>query len=137
MLRTLGPLQENAPIETKELALSLADLIDERQGEDIVVLDVSGPLAIADYFVIATARNSRHANAMARELSMLAKSGGAAFRRLSGVDTESGWVLLDFDTVVVHLFDAEKRAFYARESRWSAVPRVPVGAQPRAATPQS
>lgn len=85
--------------------------------------------------MIATARNARHANAMARELSMIAKSAGAAFRRLSGVDTESGWVLLDFDTVVVHLFDAEKRAFYALESLWSDVPRVPFEARPRAATP--
>lgn len=85
--------------------------------------------------MIATARNARHANAMARELSMIAKTAGAAFRRLSGVDTESGWVLLDFDTVVVHLFDAEKRAFYALESLWSDVPRVPFEAKPRAATP--
>lgn len=97
-----------------------------------MVLDVSGPLAIADYFVIATARNPRHANAMARELSMAAKAAGVAFRRISGVESESGWVLLDFDLVVVHLFDAETRDFYGLENLWSDVPRLPFEAKPRA-----
>jgi ribosome-associated protein len=86
--------------------------------------------------VIATARNARHANAMARELSMAAKAAGVAFRRISGVESESGWVLLDFDLVVVHLFDAEKRAFYNLENLWSDVPRVPFEARPRAAAEQ-
>lgn len=126
-----SPEQETDPIEPKELALSLADLIDERQGEDIVILDVSGPLAIADYFVIATARNSRHAQSMARELMQAVKSAGCAFRRVSGAESESGWVLLDFDFVVVHLFDAQRRDFYGLENLWSDVPRVPFEARPR------
>lgn len=125
------PQQETEPIEPKELALSLADLVDERQGEEIVILDVSGPLAIADYFVIATVRNTRHAQSLARELAQAAKTAGCAFRRMSGADSESGWVLLDFDLVVVHLFDAERREFYSLENLWSDVPRVPFQARPR------
>lgn len=76
--------------------------------------------------MIATARNFRHAQSLARELMQSAKDAGCAFRRVSGLESDrSGWVLLDFDLVVVHLFDAERRAFYALESLWNDVPRVP------------
>ena len=99
-------------------------MIDERQGDDIVILDVSGPLAIADYFVIATARNDRHAQAIARELLRAGKAAGHLRRHAAGLEGESGWVLLDFDDVVVHVFVAEKRDFYALEALWSDVPRL-------------
>lgn len=115
------------------MALSVAELVDERQGENIVVLDVSGPLAIADYFVIATARNPRHAHALAREILKAAKAGGARNNRVSGLEDDGGWVLIDLDWVVVHLFDAEKRAFYDLESLWSDAESVPFVAKERAA----
>ena len=85
---------------------------------------MSGPLAIADYFVVATTRNQRHAESLARELIPFAKHQGITKRHVSGTDSECGWVLLDFDLVVVHLFDAERRAFYALDDLWGDVPRV-------------
>jgi len=116
--------QETGPIEARELTLQLADLIDERQGEDIVILDVSGPLAIADYFLIATARNSRHARALAREVAQTAKALGARHRHTAGLEGESQWVLLDLGEIVVHLLQPKQRDFYALEALWSDVPRV-------------
>ncbi|MEO0479092.1 MAG: ribosome silencing factor [Planctomycetota bacterium] len=120
------------PIDAKQFALDLADLLDENYAGDLAILDVSGPLAIADYFVVATARNSRHAHALARLLMPIAKSQGASFRRQAGLQQkgsggnggDSGWALLDFDLVVVHLFDEERRAFYALEDLYADVPRV-------------
>jgi ribosome-associated protein len=53
------------------------------------------------------------------------KAAGSLRRSAAGIDGESGWVLLDFDSVVVHLFDAETRRFYALESLWSDLPRIP------------
>lgn len=75
--------------------------------------------------MIATTRNARHAQSLARELMLAAKVAGGAFRRISGLDTESGWVLLDLDLVVVHLFDRQTREFYALESLWNDVPKLP------------
>lgn len=90
-----------------------------------MILDVSGPLVIADYFVIATAKNPRHARALALEVDALLRTQGRRHRNAAGLETENPWVLLDFDDVVLHVFTPEARAFYALESLWADVPRVP------------
>ncbi len=126
-------LQTRAPIKAREFALEIADLIDERQGHAIAILDVSGPLVIADYFVIATARNRRHAVALAREVSLIGKAAQTTRRGTAGMEGESGWILLDFDEVIVHLFDLETREFYGLENLWSDVPRVAFTAKERPA----
>ena len=100
-------------------------MVDDKQGRDILVLDISRPLAIADYFVIATARNNRHARAMARDLDLSMKHKGVLRRNLAGLDGDGGWVLLDFNTVVVHVFSAEAREFYGLENLWADVPQIP------------
>ena len=107
------------------MALAAAELLDSRQATDIRILDVSGPLAIADFFVIAIARNRRHALAMARELTMSMKSQACPRLNAAGLEGESGWILLDFDEVVVHCFLAETREFYSLESLWADVPVLP------------
>ncbi len=112
---------------TKQLALTIAQRLDEKQAKDIVILDVSGPLVIADYFVIATVQSTRQGQAMATELDLEHKLlRGRRRRNTGGLETEeSTWVLLDFDDVVVHLFLPEARSYYALESLWADVPRLP------------
>jgi ribosome-associated protein len=112
---------------TTQTALAIAQHLDEKQATDIVVLDVSGPFVIADYFVIATVHSTRQAQALAKELDLENKATrGRRRRNTGGLETEeSNWVLLDFDDVVVHLFLPEARAYYALESLWADVPRVP------------
>lgn len=107
------------------MALAAAETLDSRQATDIRILDVSGPLAIADFFVIATARNRRHAQALANELSMSMKAQSCPRLNTAGLEGESGWVLLDFDEVVVHCFLEETREFYSLESLWADVPVLP------------
>ncbi len=116
------------------MALTLADLIHENQGTEVTILDVSGPLAIADFFVIATARNSRHAQATARILAQTLKAKGKLRRNAAGLDGDCNWILLDFDEVVVHMFTEEGREFYALESLWADVPVVPFTPKPLSPT---
>jgi ribosome-associated protein len=111
-------------IEAKELARQIAEVIDEKQGADIQILDVSGPLVIADHFVVASARNPRHARAIASEVVYAMKQLARPCRHAAGNEGESNWVLLDFDDVVVHIFQDEARAFYDLESLWADVPRL-------------
>jgi ribosome-associated protein len=118
---------------TRELALTIARFLDQKQATDIALLDVSGPLVITDYFVIATVRSSRQALAIAKELDSLMKHQGHRRRNPGNLDGEEpSWVLRDYDDVVVHLFQAEARAFYDLESLWADAPRVPFTAEPRA-----
>ena len=118
-------MSDTRDFDSKDLALQLAEIIDEKQGTDILILDVARRLAIADYFVIATARNIRHAQALGRELDMTVKHLGHQRRNLAGLHGQAGWVLLDFNTVVVHVFSQESRDFYRLENLWEDVPRIP------------
>ena len=112
---------------TTRMALEIAERLDQKQATDIVVLDVSGPLVIADYFVVATVQTTRQGQALAKALDMAHKAQrGRRRRNTGGLETEdSNWVLLDFDDIVVHLFLPEARAYYGLESLWADVPRLP------------
>ena len=121
------PARTPSPAAT-ELAKTAAAFLLEKQAEEIAILDVSGPLAIVDYFVLATVKNTRQAQAIARELDLEVKhTRGSRKRNGGGLETEdSNWVLLDFDDVVVHLFLPEARRYYGLESLWADAPRLPL-----------
>ncbi len=112
---------------TTALALTIAQRLAEKQAKDIVVLDVSGPFVISDYFVIATVQSTRQAQSIAKELDVEIKATrGRRRNNTGGLETEeSNWVLLDFDDIVVHVFLPEAREYYGLETLWADVPRVP------------
>ncbi len=106
-----------------ELAFAAARTVAENQGKNVKVLDMREQTAIFDYFVIATGTSQRQLRAMSDAVSdELEKKLGD--RRLSTEGYEqSRWILCDYGSVVVHLFDEEARDFYALEDLW-------VGAKP-------
>ena len=86
---------------------------------DIVLLDIRGVSLIADYFVIATASNERQANAILRDLSeKLVDEYGRKPLHTEG-KPDSGWVLLDFGDVIVHVFSPSQRTFYNLDQLWA------------------
>lgn len=100
-----------------ELARRIVDLLTERQAEDVVLLDLRQVATFTDYFVIATALNERHMEALLDAFDKeLAREGFAALRREG--EANSGWVLVDFGAVVVHIFTPAERAFYDLEGLW-------------------
>ncbi len=112
-------------IEPAELARKVVDLLSDRQAEDVVLLDISGVSSFADFFVIASAQNPRHMNALIDAFEKdLANEGARALRREG--DSNSGWVLVDLGAVIAHLFSQEDRAFYNLEGLWTraGVPAV-------------
>jgi ribosome-associated protein len=106
--------------EALGLARRVVDLASDKQASDIVLLDIRGISLIADYFVICTAGSERQASAILKELGDRLLD---EFRR-KPLHTEgkadSGWVLLDFGDVIVHVFSPEQRAFYNLEELWAA-----------------
>lgn len=108
-----------------ELAKIAANAADSKQAQDIVALDVSGPLPLADIFVIASGRSEINVRAIADEvMDQMAQAGARVIRR-EGL-TEGRWVLLDFGDVVVHVFHDEDRFYYNLERLWKDCPVVPV-----------
>jgi ribosome-associated protein len=111
--------------ESQELARRIVDLLSDRQADDIVLLDIHDIASFTDQFVIATAQNPRHMNALIDAFDRdLAREGFKSLRREG--ESSSGWVLVDFGSVVAHIFTPEDRAYYNLEGLWSraGVPAV-------------
>jgi ribosome-associated protein len=101
------------------LAAAAAQVALDNRGQDVLVLDVSRQTAIFDYFVLATGASRRQLHAIADEIDDRLQS-ELGDRRL-GVEgfEESRWIVLDYGSVVVHLFDEEMRTYYDLESLWA------------------
>lgn len=108
-----------------DLAKVAARAADDKQGVDIVALDVSGPLPLADAFVLVTGRNERNVQAIASEVEDRMIEAGAKPLRREG-RAEGRWVLLDFGDVVVHVFHEEERLYYSLERLWKDCPVIPL-----------
>ena len=96
----------------------LVDTIVDKKGSDIILLDLREYATFADYFLISNGENERQLNALADEIALRAKKQveTAAFG-IEGV-ASSGWLLIDFGDLVVHLFSPQKRDYYGLEDIW-------------------
>jgi ribosome-associated protein len=90
----------------------------EKQASDIVLLDMKGECTFADYFVICSGDNSHQIQAIAEEIEARLKAVGIRVLHSEGAMT-SGWVLLDFGSLVVHIFTPADREFYSLEKLWT------------------
>jgi ribosome-associated protein len=95
----------------------VVDAIAERLGSDIVMLDMQGISLLADYFVLCNAESTPQFNAILDEVQKQVKAAGGRLLHVEG-EPDSGWVLLDYGSVVVHIFDPELRAYYNLEELW-------------------
>ena len=98
---------------------------DAKKAEDLVALDVAGPLPLTDAFLLATGDNERNVLAIAGAVEdALIEAGTKPIRREGR--TEGRWVLLDFGDLVVHVFHQEDRLFYSLERLWKDAPVIPL-----------
>ena len=98
---------------------------DSTSGEDLVALDVSGPLPLTDVFLLVTGRSERNVLSIASEVEDKLIEFGAKPLRREGRQ-EGRWVLLDFGDLVVHVFHEEDRMYYSLERLWKDCPVLPV-----------
>lgn len=110
--------------EALRWAVTAAAAADERKAEDVVVIDVGDLMSVTELFVITHGRNARQVRAVFEGVEEGVKSvGGPSPLSVEGAEQRQ-WVLLDFGAFVVHVFDAERRAFYQLESLWSDCPAL-------------
>jgi ribosome-associated protein len=111
--------QRRSPLlQPSDLAQRLADLLSDRQAEDIVLMDISKVSSFTDYFVVATAGNPRQMRAIIDALDRDLRAEGIRPERIEGAP-DSGWVLIDFGDAIVHLFAPAERSYYNLESLWA------------------
>jgi ribosome-associated protein len=102
---------------TLDMGREIALYLEEKFGEDIILMDVREQVYFTDYFVIATAASQRQLHSMGGDLVREVRSRFGIHSKPEG-SSDSGWVLVDFGDIVVHLFSEEQREFYALEELW-------------------
>jgi len=119
-----GKLSKNAhsregawSLDSETLAHRAVDVLSDRQALDIALIDVSRTATFTDYFVIATAQSPLQFSALAEYLEKDLKPQGHDLRHREGT-ARSGWMLLDFGGMIVHIFSPDQRAFYRLEELW-------------------
>lgn len=110
MLSTLSPLA---------LAELLVSVADDRKAWDPVIVDLRGKTTVADYFVICDGETDRQLRAIADAMMERTRQQGIRPLAVAGYE-EATWILLDFDSVLAHVFLPGERAYYDLETLWAA-----------------
>lgn len=109
--------RSEARTTTADLAKKMIDVLAERQAEDIVLLDIAKVCDFADYFVIATGQNVRQLQTLQGYLnSELGES--EDLKAYQEGTADSGWILMDYGDIIVHLFSPAQRDYYDLEGLW-------------------
>ena len=112
-------------IDSKQLAENIAVLLDKKKARDVKILRVTEKTVIADYFVIAGGTLSTQVKALADEVEyQIGVNDGIKPTNVEGRGT-GGWILLDYENVLVHVFDPKMREFYNLEKLWAECEEVP------------
>ena len=108
-------------MESIALAKKIMTILEEKKATDILALDISEISTLADYFVLASAENVRQLDALEdaveEDVRLEVNKEG---------ESSSGWILMDYRDIVVHLFTKEQRAFYDLEKIWSDAKRTEI-----------
>ena len=112
-----------SPLDSRETALLCVRHALEKKAYDVLLLDIHELTALADYFLICTARSDTQAQAIAENIRQNLAAAGETALRIEGFGAGQ-WILLDYGDVAVHIFLEEVRAFYDLERLWARAPVV-------------
>ncbi|RLC68991.1 MAG: ribosome silencing factor [Chloroflexi bacterium] len=111
-------------MEAAEIAHLATELASEKQAKDIAMLDVRALCSFADYFVLCTGDTKRHLEAIWQGINGILRSKGVAPHHNEGTP-DSGWMLADFGSVIIHIFAPSERDYYQLDKLWDkAIPVV-------------
>ena len=104
-------------MQTIDLVKKIVEALEDKKAEDITVLDIGEVSSIADYFIIASGSNRNQVQAMADEVEERLYKAGYEQKQIEGYQT-ANWILMDYQDIIVHIFDEENRLFYDLERIW-------------------
>lgn len=107
----------------RTVAETIARLASEGKAENIVILDVQGISNVTDYFVILTGTSQTHLRALARRIEDGLRDQGIKPASIDGART-TGWVAIDYGSVIVHAMTEDSRQLYDLERLWGDAPRT-------------
>jgi ribosome-associated protein len=104
--------------ESKNLAIEIAQILDRKKAQDVRVLKVQDLTVLTDYFVIASGTSTTQVGALADEVDYQLSQQGIKPYATEGFDSKN-WVLLDYSSVIVHVFVPNTRTYYDLEHLWA------------------
>lgn len=107
-----------------DIVKKIVKALDDKKANDIKIIKIDELTVVADYFVIATANSNTHIRALADEVEFQLEEAGIKPDHIEGRAT--GWVLLEYSGVVVHLFIEESRNYYNLERLWEDAAKIDV-----------
>lgn len=102
---------------SKEMVKLAVTALEDKKGEDIKVIDITGVTVLADYFIIASGMNRNQVQALVDNVEETLGRAGFELKQVEGYQT-ANWILMDFGDIIVHVFDSENRLFYDLERIW-------------------
>ena len=108
---------------SKEMALACAEAANEKKARDILLMDLQGISLIADHFVICTGNNHIQVQAISDNIEEKLKEKGTPPLRIEGYK-DGRWVLMDFGSAIVHIFQEEERQYYNLERLWGDAEKI-------------
>ena len=103
--------------EIIDIARNCARLLEEKKSENILILDLKEINSYLDYFILSTGNSLLHCRSLGTELRRYFKSIGFKERTHSKLD--SGWIVLDFNEIIIHIFTKDMREYYQLENLWA------------------
>lgn len=100
-----------------DIARQIVSILEEKKGEDIVLIDIHEMTTLADYFVICSGGSDRTVRALVDAVQETLREKQNLRGRVEG-QPEDGWMLVDYDVVVLHVFSPDQRAYYRLEELW-------------------
>ena len=104
-------------MESKQLCERIIQILDDNKAENITAIETSELTIVSDYFIVTNGTSSTHVRSLADLLEDTLDKEGVKVNHIEGRAT--GWILLDYGAVVVHIFDRESREYYNLERLWT------------------
>ena len=114
---------EKPSIDSREKALLIAGLAGDKKAADVAVLQMEGLTSFTDFFVICSGESTTQVKTISENIIERLKEKGLRPIGVEGLSSRL-WVLIDYGDVIVHVFEAQTRAFYELEKLWLDAPRI-------------
>ncbi len=112
----------NNEYDARSVLRECAELLEEKKGENVVILDLREVNSYLDFFLIVSGNSHVHCRALARGL--MKHLSERKIHPRNKPDLESGWIILDYSDIIIHIFSEDLRGFYQLEKLWSDALRI-------------
>ena len=117
-----GKFGRKIDLDSFEIVKIAANALNSKKAKELNAVKVSDLTVLTEYFVIATATSSTHVRALADEVEAKLEEAGIRPHHIEGKST--GWIALDYESVIVHVFSRQDREFYGLDKMWADAPAV-------------